>query len=76
MSVDRCKRCHNPSDDCDIAKYLPAWLSKYVLHSFMDKSPPFHPTAEDVVISGIPANIEKTIGHQLVRVRGGMWAVM
>ena len=27
--VDRCKICHNPSDDSDISKYLPAGLSKY-----------------------------------------------
>ena len=32
--VDRCKMCHNPSDDSDIPKYLPAGRSKYVLHSF------------------------------------------
>ena len=57
--------CHNPSDDSDIPKYLPAGLSKYVLHSFTDKPPPFHPTTEDVVKSGIPVDIEKITGHQL-----------
>ena len=41
--------------------------SKYVL---------FHPTTEDVVKSGIPVDIEKIIGHQLVRGRGGKLAVM
>ena len=41
VSLDRCKMCHNPSDDLDIPKYLPAGLSKYVLHSFTDKSPHF-----------------------------------
>ena len=76
VSVDRCKMCHNPSDDSDIPKYLPAGLSKYVLHSFTDKSPPFHPTTEDVVKSGIPVDIEKITGHQLVRGRGGKLAVM
>ena len=76
VSVDRCKMCHNPSDDLDIPKYLPAGLSKYVLHSFTDKSPPFHPTTEDVVKSGIPVDIEKITGHQLVRGRGGKLAVM
>ena len=40
VSVDRCKMCHNPSDDSDIPKYLPARLSKYVLHSFTDKNRP------------------------------------
>ena len=53
VSVNRCKMCHNPSDDSDTPKYLPAELSKYVLHSFTDKSQPFHPTTEDVVKSGI-----------------------
>ena len=76
VSVDRCKICHNPSDDSDIPKYLPAGLSKYMLHSFTDKSPPFHPTIEDVVKSGIPVDIEKITGHQLVRGRGGKLAVM
>ena len=57
-------------------KYLPAGLSKYVLQSFTDKSRPFHPTNEDVVKSGIPVDIEKTTGHQLVRGRGGKLAVM
>ena len=57
-------------------KYLPAGLSKYVLQSFTDKSPPFHPKIEDVVKSGIPVDIEKTTGHQLVRGRGGKLAVM
>ena len=77
VSVDRCKMCHNPSDDSDIPEYLPAGLSKYVLHSFTDKSPPFHPTTEDVVKSGIPVeDIEKITGHQLVRGRGGELAVM
>ena len=76
VSVDRCKMCHNPSDDLDIPKYLPAGLSKYVLHSFTDKSPPFHPTTEDVAKSGIPVDIEKITGHQLVRGRGGKLAVM
>ena len=75
-SVDRCKICHNPSNDSDIPKYLPAGLSKYVLHSFTDKSPPFHRTAEDVVKSGMPVGIEKTTGHQLARGRGGKLAVM
>ena len=76
VSVDRCKMCHNPSDDSDIRKYLPAGLSKYVLHSFTDKSPVFHPITEDVVKSGIPVDIGKITGHQLVRGRGGKLAVM
>ena len=76
VSVDLCKMCHNLSDDSGIPKYLTAGLSKYVLHSFTDKSPPFHPTAEDVVKSGIPVDIEKITGHQLVRGRGGKLAVM
>ena len=74
--VDRCKMCHNPSDNSDIPRYLPAGLSKYVLHSFTEKPPPFHPTTEDVVKSGIPVDIEKITGHQLVRGRGGKLAVM
>ena len=76
ISVDRCKICHNPSDDSDILRYLPAGLSKYVLHSFTDKSPPFHSTTDNMVKSGIPVDIEKITGHQLVRGRGGKLAVM
>ena len=76
VSVDRGIMCHNPSDDSDIPKYLPAGLSKYVLHSFTDKSPPFHPTTENVVKSGIPVDVEKIIEHQLVRGHGGKLAVM
>ena len=74
--VDRCKVCHNPNDDSDIPKYLPAGLSKYVLHSFTDKAPLFHPTTEDVMKSGIPVDREKITGHQLVQGRGGKLAVM
>ena len=76
MSVDRYKMCHNPSDDSDIHKLLPAGLSKYVLNFFTDKSPPFHPTTEDVVKSSILVDIEKVTGHQLVRGRGAKLAVM
>ena len=68
--------CHNPSDGSNIPKYLPAGPSKYVLHSFTNQLPSFHPTAEDVVISGIPVDIEKVTGHQLVRGRDGKLAVM
>ena len=76
VSVDRCKMCHNPSDEFYTLKYLPPGLSKYVLLSFTDKPPPFHLTAEDVVKSRIPVDIEKITGHQLVRGRGGKLAVM
>ena len=68
--------CHNPSDDSDIPKNLTVGLSKYVLRSSTDKSPPFHPTAEDVVISGSPKDIKNITGHHLVRGRGGKLAVM
>ena len=47
-----------------------------MLHSFTDKSPPFHSTTEDVVKSGIPVDIEKITGDQFVRGRGGKLAVM
>ena len=63
VSLDHCKRCHNPGDGSDVSKYLPAGLSKYVLHSFMEKS-------------GKLGNIDKSLGNQLVRGRGGKLAVM
>ena len=47
-----------------------------MLHSFTDKSPPFHPTAENVVKSGIPVDKDKITGDQLVRGHGGKLAVM
>ena len=68
--------CNKSSDDSHIPKYLPAGLSIFILHSFTDKSLPFYPTTEDVVKSGVPVDIEKINGHQLVRGRGGKLAVM
>ena len=67
--------CHNPSDDSDVPKYLPAGLGKYVI-SFKDKSLPFYPTAGEVVICGKPVNIETITGHQLVWGRCGKLAVI
>ena len=81
VSVDRCKMYHNLSDDSDVPNYLPAGLSKYVLHSFMGKYLSFNPTAEDVVVSRMvvsrkAVNIEMINKYQLVRGRGCKLAVM
>ncbi|CAB1118826.1 unnamed protein product [Ectocarpus sp. CCAP 1310/34] len=50
VSVLRCKPCRNPYETDDLPQSLPAELSRYVLHSFGDKCPPFHVTADDVSV--------------------------
>ena len=76
VSVDRCKPCQNPDDIDDMPIHLPANLTKYVLNSFHVKSPPYHVTLEDVTTPPERLKVEQITGHQLVRGRGGVIAVL
>ena len=76
VSVQRCKPCANPHDQGDMPKYLPAGLTQYVLNNFSKKSLPYHVTQDDVSTPLQRLEVEKTTGHQSVRGRGGLIAVM
>ena len=76
ISVLRCKSCRNPDDIHDIPKHLLADLTKYVLNSFSTKSPPFHVTLDDIFPPPERLEVDQISGHQLVRGRGGVLAVM
>ena len=69
--VVRCKPCRNPDDVHDLPKHLPADLTKYVLNSFLTKSPPFHVTLDHISPPLERLEVEQVTGHQLVRGRGG-----
>ena len=75
VAVERCKPCTNPHDTTDMPRFLPAGLTPYVLNNHSIKSPPYHVTGDDVV----PAqrmDVKKITGHQCVRGRGGVIAVL
>ena len=66
--------CDNPHDSCDMPKYLPAELTQYVFNNFSKKSLIYHVTQDDVLAQRL--NVEKITGHQSVRERGGVIAVL
>ena len=76
FSVQRCKPCANPHEHGDRPKYLPGGLTQYVLNTFLKESPPYHVTQDDVSIPFQPVEVEKVPGHQSVRDRDGVIAVM
>ena len=76
VSVERCKPCRSPDDTNDMPKYLPSDLTQYVLNSFSAKSPPFHVAVDDVSSPPERLEVEQITGHQLVRGRGGVIAVL
>ncbi|CAB1099916.1 unnamed protein product [Ectocarpus sp. CCAP 1310/34] len=76
VSVLRCKPCRNPYETDDLPQSLPAELSRYVLHSFGDKCPPFHVTADDMSVPVGRLEVDYISGHQLVRGRCGVLAVL
>ena len=76
VSVLRCKLCRNPYDVNDLPQSLPADLSRYVLHSFGAKCPPFHVTVDDVSPPVGCLEVDYISGHQLVRHRNGIVAVL
>ena len=57
-------------------KYLPAGLTQYVLNNFSEKFPPYHVTQDDVSAPLQRPEVEKITGHQSVRRRGGVIAVL
>ena len=57
-------------------KYLPSDLTKYELNSFTTESAPFHVTFDDVSPPPERLEVEQITGHQLVRGRGGVIAVL
>ena len=57
-------------------KYLPADLMQYVLNNFSKKPPPYHVTQEDVSTPLQRLKVEKITGHQSVRDRGVVIAMM
>ena len=76
VSVKRCKPCRSPDDTTDLPKYLPADLTTYVLTASAAKSPPYHVTVDDVTPPPERLDVERITGHQLVRGRGGVIAVL
>ena len=76
MTIERCKPCANSHDSGDMPKYLPAGLTQYVLDIFSKKSPPYHVTQDDVSTPLQRLEVEQIAGHQSVRGRGGVIAVL
>ena len=71
VSGHRCKPCANPYDHGNMPKYLPA--TQYVVWK---KSLPYHVTQNGVSTPLDKLEVEKIIGHQSVRDRGRVIAVM
>ena len=76
VSVVRCKPCANPHDTEDMPRFLPAGLTQYVLNNYTTKSPPYHVTEDDVSAPVERLEVEQITGHQSVRGRGGVMAVL
>ena len=76
MAIERCKPCANPHDSSDMPTHLPEGLMQYVLNNFSKKSPPYHVTHDDVSTPLQRLEVENISGHQSVRGRGGVIAVL
>ena len=74
--MERCKPCANPHDSGDMPRYLPSGLTQYVRNNFSKKSPPYHVTQVDVSTPLQRLEVERITGHQSVRRRGGVTAVL
>jgi len=57
-------------------RFLPAGLTQFFLTNYTPKPPPYHVTADDVSTPVRRLEVGKITGHQLVRGRGGVIAVM
>ena len=76
VSVQRCKPCANPHDHGGMSRYLLTSLTQSVLSNFSKKSPPNHVTQGDVSLPLQRLEVENIIGHQSVRGRSGVIAVI
>ena len=57
-------------------KYLPVGLTQYVLNKFSKISPPYDDIQDDVSNPLQRLEVEQITGHQSVRGRGGVTAVL
>ena len=76
VAIKRFKPCADRHDSGDMPKYLPAGLTQYVLNNFFKKSPPYHVTQDNVSTPLQRLEVEQITGHQSVRGRGGVIAVL
>ena len=76
MAIEHYKPCDNLHDSSDMPKYLPAGLSQYVLNNVSKKSPPYYVTQDDISAPLQRLEVEKITGHQSVRGRGGVIAML
>ena len=76
VAIERCKPCANAHDSGGMSKYFPAGLTQYVLNIFSKKPPPYHVTQDDVSTPLQRLEVEQITGHQSVRGRGGVVAVL
>ena len=76
VEIEHCKPCANPHDTSDMPEYLTAGITRYMLHIFLKKSRLFHVTQDDVSAPFQRLEVEKITGHQSVRARGGVIAVL
>ena len=75
MAIECCKPCVNPHGSRDMPNYIPAGLTQYVLISSPKMSPPYYVT-QDTSTPLQRLEVEQITGHQLVRGRGGVIAVL
>ena len=76
VAIERCQPCANPHDSSDMPTHLPEGLTQDVLNNFSKKSPSYHVTQDDVSTPLQRLEVEKISGHQSVRGRGGIMAVL
>ena len=76
VAIEHCKLCANPHDSGDGPKQLPAGLLQYVLNNFSKTSPPYYVTQDHVSTPLQRLEVEQPTGHQSVRGRGGVIAVL
>ena len=75
VSVQRRKPCANPHANAVRPSYVPAGLTQYMLNNFKI-SPPYHVTQDGVSTPLQRLEVEKISGHQSLRGRGGVIALM
>ena len=75
VSVERCKPCTNPQDRGDMPKYLSDGLTQYMLNN-LRKTKTYHVTQDNVSAPLQRLEMERIPGHQSVRDRDGVFAVM